>query len=211
MVPDTIDNVAPHMDRLNFAALLLIPFAPLISIFLGWYSGSNAIALVTAVTAFVAIYRLRKPDGDRPEVMQSFSTVQDSDHMDFGLENYGSEGILFLQVRVEKASSGDTLLELEPRDIPVHLSAGEFIGFLHDDRITDDRFLREIESFADKEGPREMVHLYYTFKPCRAMRVPEYMADLMDRPDENVLGKLVDKEDTPRRMELSKIQRWCSI
>lgn len=139
-----IREKAPHADWVIavFALVIFLPVgvAGLISLQLDFEQfGSVAIAYVTGVTAVAAIYQLRRPSSkERPAVRPSFASSEDNDLVDFGLKNYGPGPALYLQLELIHGESGSTLLRCRPRDEPLHLPEGDFLGFVHDSRTSDE-------------------------------------------------------------------------
>lgn len=203
-----VSNFAPNLDQ----PIIFFGIGVFLLAFLGieLFNGSAAIALVSALTAFVAIYRLRRPDKtERPAVRQSFENVKDKEYMDFGLKNYGPEPALYLQVEATLESSGETLFKFEPRDHPVHLPEGDFLGFIYDDHSPCDEFFTEIFNASGDEMPvDDKVYLHYSYVSPAGIREPEEWNNKLDRPDETI--DLTGKSKKPRQMEVSKVWNLCS-
>lgn len=205
-----VSNFAPNLDR----PTIFFGIGVFLLAFLGieLFNGSAAIALVSALTAFVAIYRLRRPDKtERPAVRQSFENVKDKEYMDFGLKNYGPEPALYLQVEATLESSGETLFKFGPRDHPVHLQEGDFLGFIHDDRSPCEEFFDVIlNASGDKMPVDDKVYFYYSYVSPAGIREPEEWNNELDRPDDTILEDLTGKSKKPRQMEVSKVWNLCS-
>ncbi|WP_226006709.1 hypothetical protein [Natrinema salinisoli] len=209
MSSELISDVAPNLDRYSIIFAILVFVLAISGTLL--LNGSAAIALVSAVTASVAIYQLRRPDKTtRPSVRQSFTT-NGSGSTDFGLQNYGPGPALYLQLEVTIASTGRSILTIGPRDPPIHLSEEEFIGFLSNERIDNDEFVNLISDIENTEVKSdEMIDLYYSYVSSTGMREPEALNVKEIRDDEDILQLLKDESQNPRRMEISKIRSYCT-
>lgn len=174
------------------------------------FNGSAAVALVTAFTVFVAIYRLRRPnETERPAVRLSFENVEDEECIDFGLRNYGPGAALYLQIEAT-TDSGQTIFKFEPRDYPLHLQEGDFLGFIHDDRWSCTSLLDLPNADEDEIPKNEMVYFYYSYVSTTGVRTPESYNSVQERPDKSILEKLKKGSEKPRQMELRRIWRRCS-
>lgn len=198
---------APEMDWKDVAFAIILLTILVVAV-LDFLSASLTLASITAVTAFAAIYRLRHPDQPTPPaVRQSFERDEHSDRTDFGLRNYGPEAALYIQIEVQMEGENGSLLEIEPRDPPIHLSEGEFVGFIHDDRIPDNGLSDLIGSTEDDvEG---QINLYYSYVSPTGQRVPKEMTDEPKRDDETILGELKGPNQQPRRIEIEKLRDHC--
>lgn len=205
-----ISDFAPNLDR----PTLFFGVGVFLLAFLGieLFNGSAAIALVSSLTAFVAIYRLRRPDEtERPAVRQSFESIEDEQYMDFGIQNYGPGPVLYLQIEATLDSSGETLFKFEPRDYPLHLSEGDFLGFIHDEHSPCEELLDSIaDTNKDKMPLDEMVNLYYSYVSTAGVREPRVRSDELNRPDDTILEDLKRDSEKPRQMEVSTVWNKCA-
>lgn len=203
-----IRQEAPHGDRYDLWFTLLV-FA-LAGIGIWQKNGSAAIALVTAVTASVAIYRLRTPDNTKvPAVRPSFGTLEDDNLMDFGLRNYGPGPALYLQIEAQLANSDEPLFEFGPREQPLHLSEEEFVGFIHNEQRPNDELRNAINDAEDEGKLDEMVHFYYSYVSASGIRVPDDMSYEPRRDDELILKNLREHSQNPVQMKLREIKKHC--
>lgn len=208
LIRNWLRREAPNGDWYD-AGFTIIVFALAIG-GIHFLNGSAAIALVTAVTASVAIYRLRKPDNMKiPAVRQAFEVDEDRDRMDFGFRNYGPGPALYLQIEARLADSNDVLFEFEPREHPLHLPEGEFVGFVHDDRPNDGLLNAINEAIEDGEQLDETVHFYFSYVSSSQVRVPEDMSYEPSQDDEEMFEELRNHSQKPRRMKLGEIQQYC--
>lgn len=227
ILPGKLDEVAPYMDKYDLAfffimfSIACLSLPPIDFSFLPRVAGlsfppqaitpSHSLAFITASTAFVALYRLRKPDDADmiSQVWQTFEPVEDGDYMDWGLRNHGSGCALHLQVRIEKASTDETVFSLKPKDDPIHLKSGEFLGFVHDDRITDTIELEDLRDDIEK-GSKDQLNLYYSFRSSEGSRIPKDMDGELETIDQDILEILVNETDYPRDIEMSRVVENCS-
>ena len=87
---------------------------------------------------------------------------------------------------------------------------GEFLGFVHDDRVPGDGLLSAIDDAKDEVEQDEEVYFYYSYISPGGGREPEKMHGETDRDDEEILGSLMEESNKPRRMEVMRIQQHCS-
>lgn len=211
-----IREKAPHADWVIavFALVIFLPVgvAGLISLQLDFEQfGSVAIAYVTGVTAVAAIYQLRRPSSkERPAVRPSFASSEDNDLVDFGLKNYGPGPALYLQLELIHGESGSTLLRCRPRDEPLHLPEGDFLGFVHDSRTSDEDFCNEIKDLEKEFDSTEMVDLHFSYSTPNGQRIPNHITGSLEREDDEILCKLKETTENPLKMELSEIQNRCT-
>lgn len=114
-VPRSFQKWIPYLDWYDVGFVVIVFGLAGFGIYL---TGDSAgIALVTAVTASVGIYRLRKPDDPkRPAVRQAFEPEKNGEK-DFGRRNYGPGPALYLKVEAGleiPADSEGFLFKLEP-------------------------------------------------------------------------------------------------
>lgn len=203
-----VSNFAPNLDW----PILIFGIGVFSLALLGneLFNGSAAVALVTAFTAFVAIYRLRRPDEtERPAIRLSFEDIEDEEYMDFGLRNYGPGAALYLQIEAT-TDSGQTIFKFEPRDYPVHLEEGDFLGLIYDNRWSCTSLLDLPNIEGDGMPKNEKVYIYYSYVSTTGARTPEAYNNVQERPDKPILEKLKRESEKPRQMELRRIWRRCS-
>ncbi len=107
----------------------------------------------------------------------------------------------------EAEESGEVVFSLRPREYPVHLEEGEFLGFIHDERLGGSAF--DLDTIQQSEEIPKYILLYFSYRSGEGTRVPKSKSGEMDRIDEDILDELVEDEDNPRRMETSRIIECC--
>lgn len=169
---------------------------------------SGIIALITALTAFIALYRLRHwPDKKRPAVREDYGEKGDTESFDFGLRNYGPGPALYLQavVTVEKEDTMDTVYRFTPHDTPIHLEEGEFASLLQEaeeDWLED--MLNKYGSEQARDGNPARVNLYYSYVSQTGAREPTYVS--ASREDENILTQIKQPDSEARHIELWRLK-----
>jgi hypothetical protein len=159
------------------------------------------VASIAAVSAWVAIYELRHPDGPTPpDVRQDFRTNDDGECLDFGLRNYGAGPALYIQFVAQV--DGEDSVCLGPLDRPIHLNEGEFVGLVNDDR--PDRNL-----FENKDGKR--VKLYCAYVSVEGVRGPRKLDVPDDDPEKDVLDELTEYHPMPQGMPMDTIRAELDI
>lgn len=183
---------------------------------------SGLLALLTAFTAIIALYRLRhRPNMTRPAVREDFENYDGEEPTDFGLRNYGPGPALYLQAAVEIVDDEsdddddrdfDPVTCLEVHEHPIHLQEGEFASLVLE---RDDCWVKEaVEEFGlqqsekDENGERNeslKVNLHYTYVSQSGAREPTDVTT--ERDDTHQLGstELTDRDDKPRRIELWRV------
>lgn len=210
----TVNEIAPHADWVTamFLIIILLPVgvATVLEIIgVGQY-GSLTLAWVTAITANAAIYRLRRPNRKaRPAVRPAFSPANNGVD-NFGLKNFGPDPALYVQIEAIDGKTGDTLFKSEPREEPVHLTEGEFVGFVHGDCAAENDMYKMLRDDVE-DGDFGMMYIHFSYLSPDGQRIPGYMHGQLEREDESILDRLKENGETPRRMELSKIRDRCLI
>lgn len=224
-----IRNVAPHADLYDalfalflgvivlagFATFVETTEAGLLKAWLDFIKSSGLIALLTAWTAIIALYRLRhRPDKTRPAVREDFDDSSGGDETDFGLRNFGPGPALYVQAVVTIERDGDGELEevgrLKPHDRPFHLREGEFAGLIFGDQkqwLEEMAEKYEIEpeegvNDQDQENP-PMINLYYSYVSHSGAREPTSIS--AERDDTNILKRIKDPKSEARSVELSRV------
>lgn len=202
-------EVAPNHDKYDFwGGVILVLFSGVaiwFSIIREDVTSTHVVAAIATITAFVAIYQLRHPETEtqhlRPAVRQGFHRLEGQSQVDFGLRNYGPGPALYLQVVTEV--NGGRRNEIKPHDRPVHLAEGEFVGLIHDDRVSDK--LKETAA----NGDVGEVELYYSYVSVRGEREPTNLS-IEDEGDADCLFREMTADDQdPRTMELSVVRDEC--
>jgi len=86
--------------------------------------GPFSIAAVSAIGGFFAFYQLRRRDvNEFPTLRPGFKNTEEDD---FGLQNFRSGPVLYLQVEVICEACNSTILTIKPDDKPTHLEQGEY-------------------------------------------------------------------------------------
>lgn len=183
---------------------------------------SGLLALLTAFTAIIALYRLRhRPNKMRPTVREDFENYNEEGPTDFGLRNYGPGPALYLQAAIEVVddesadddnSDFDPVTCLEVHEHPIHLQEGEFVSLFLE---RDDCWIKEmIEEFGIQQ-PEEgqngeqptclKVNLHFTYVSQSGAREPTDVT--AEREDTPLLEStaLTNRDDKPRRIELWRV------
>lgn len=176
---------------------------------------SGPITLVTAFTAFIALYRLRhRRDRIRPAVREDIENGETEGKADFGLRNFGPGPALYLQVlaTVECGDEVDSVACSPVHAHPIHLPEGGFASLVQD---AESNWLEEMaekydtdltESNRDEEHP-PMVNLYYSYVSQTGAREPTYVSTKRD--DEDILNDLKNMGADVRHVELSRVLEEC--
>jgi hypothetical protein len=214
--PPIIRNAAPFLDEYDVAFGVVLVTILLLGA--GEYIGQGTVlSLITAITAFIALYRLRhQPDKDRPTVREDFEKSETSPDLDFGFRNFGPGPAFNLQIVAAIEQENDDgeqamskrIWENEPHEQPVHLEEGDFWSFISD---TEENWLsdaiREYTPAEEESGNPLMVKFYYTYTTHSGARVP---TDLQtDRDDEEILDKIYDPSSPANRIELWRLAKKC--
>jgi len=202
-LPLSIRRNARHIDIIDVALLfilvigIIIAVAADIALFPPPNTPTDAILILTGLTAFYGQYRLRHPV-DEP--VPSMRPTYDSQYMAYGLKNYGPGPALYIQLKVTVSDDDfDGRRILSPHEPPVHLEEGEFYPISDNERLTSlienvagDQYLRFHYSFVSRWGIREPIHLH----------------GIADRPDDS--GILSDEHltDDPRRIRVKKYHEY---
>jgi len=193
---------APHLDKIDIGFGLVMAVAIWITVYFDWLSGSHAIAMVTAVTAFAGIYQLRHPTETlRPAVREDFDT--DSNKTDFGFRNFGPGPALYIQFVVKV--NGESRVKLNPQDPPIHLSEGEFVGFQFDQR-TDGTLWDADDSHNRLEGD---VRLHYSYVTEQGLREPVNLNISEYRDSQCLFEELTADDQDTRTIDLETVRRKC--
>lgn len=188
---------------------------------------SGLLALLTAFTAIIALYRLRhRPNKIRPTVREDFEDHDGDGTTDFGLRNYGPGPALYLQAAVEVVdddSDDDDNSEFDPvtcfevHEHPIHLQEGEFASLVLE---RDDCWVEEaIEEFGiqdleecDNGEPRDSVkiNLHYTYVSQSGAREPTDVTAERDDADLLKCAELTNRDGDLRRIELWRVANAVS-
>lgn len=202
-------EIAPNHDKYDLVGgVFLVLFSGVaiwVSMIREDVTSTHVVAAIATITAFVAIYQLRHPVTEtqhlRPAVRQGFHELEEQNQTDFGLRNYGPGPALYLQVVTEV--NGGRRNKIKPHNRPVHLSEGEFVGLIHDDRVSD-----KLKETAANEDVGE-AELYYSYVSVKGEREPTNLS-IEDEGDADCLFREITGDDQePRTMKLSLIRDEC--
>ncbi|WP_137287122.1 hypothetical protein [Halorussus salinisoli] len=165
---------------------------------------SAAVAIFTAVYAFIAFNRMRDSEGvwtNSPVVRRDFQSSTDSDSYDFGLRNFGPGPALYLRVHATVEPDGPSLT-IPESDPPLHLEEGEFLSLIQDELAV----LRDENSDLYEKDDAARVELYYTFESTSGRQTPPGLKN----PRDMSVDDLVDKADNPRTEKLENLRKVCT-
>lgn len=194
-------NVGPW-EIFFFSVMVIVIVAFIVaSYLLGSLSsqiGTLAIATVTAVGGFVAIFRLRRRDvSELPTVRPSFNNANG---IEFGIKNFQPGPALHFQLLVHCPDCDKELVELKPEDEPMHLEEGEFVS------LTNDEFGPKIpceEGTCIHDGNHETLHFYYTYTTKEGIQIPHYDTNVNAR--ECLLEERKEEGENPRSIKYERI------
>lgn len=185
---------------------------------------SGLLALLTAFTAIIALYRLRhRPDKTRPSVREDFNNYDEKEPTDFGLRNFGPGPALYLQAAVEVVDDDadndddefDPNLCYEVHDSPIHLREGEFASLVLErtepwlQEVANEFGVQQSEESEEQHGS-PVINLHYTYVSQSGAREPTALT--AKRDDTHLLENddLIKRDDDPRNIELSKVVKAVS-
>lgn len=223
-------DVAPYWDRYDsafasvLAGIILLGYGTYVVSSSGplnagteFLKNSGLIALLTAWTAIIALYRLRhRPDKTRPAVREDFKNRDGGDSTDFGLRNFGPGPALYIQAvaTVEKDQEQEEVVKIQAHDRPIHLKEGDFVSLVHDsedDWVSNMAEKYEISPSGGRKGdrvePEPMVNLYFSYVSKSGARTPTDVRS--DRDDTDVLDEITNPTDEPRQIELTRLANAC--
>lgn len=224
-------EVAPFCDKydLGFAGILgvivILGYATymetpslsgLVNTWPDFIGNSGLLALLTAWTAIIGLYRLRhRPDKNRPSVREDFNNLDGEGPTDFGLRNFGPESALYVQAvaTVEQKQEGteeEEVARFQVHDSPIHLREGDFASLVLD---VEEDWVSEMTEKYDTSQPEgdydcerntwPKVNFYFSYVSQSGARTPIGIST--DRPDDDILDKLKDDYDETRRIELWRV------
>lgn len=231
-VQSQIREFAPHLDKydvrfgITLLLVLVAGFAafvptPSISGFIGggveFMRTSGVIALITAWTAFIALYRLRhRPDKVRPTVREDFENCDNGDATDFGIRNFGPGPALYVQAvaTVEQGDDAHEVIRLPVHDYPIHLREGDFASLVlkaQEDwlnEVAEKYGIGQSESSnnADQGSP-PIVNLYFSYISQSGAREPTHIPTKRD--DKDILDDLKESTTDTRHVKLSQVVEAC--
>lgn len=221
-------DVAPFWDKYDwaFAVVLagivalgyvahveLIPSSGLLGAGADFIRNSGVIALLTAWTAIIALYRLRhRPEKTRPAVREDFFNCASENSSDFGLRNFGPGPALYIQAvaTVETDQKQEEVLRLKVHDQPIHLREGEFVSLVQDvEHDWVSKMAKKFETnqpegnFKRNQGNEPLVNLYFSYVSRSGAREPTTISS--NRDDADLLDKINNPDEEPRKIELSRL------
>jgi len=225
---EELQKIAPYTDEYDVAfgaVLLVILGIGILDRFLtgsDFLTGSETLALITASTAFIALYRLRHShEKRRPTVRPDYDPPDGNTPCDFGLRNYGPGPALYVQAVLEIRADEETERapewsgdgserspEFVPHHRPLHLDEGEFLGLFH--QVENDWLEEQCRTWTentDEKSDEPVVDLYYSWVSQAGMRVPEEIRT--DENDECVLDGIEEYDTGVRNIPLSDLRNAC--
>lgn len=227
-------DVAPFWDKYDsvFAGVLggmiIVGYATFVmssplGLFAAWTTfikNSGLLALLTAWTAIIALYRLRhRQDKTRPSVREDFNNLHGEGPTDFGLRNFGPGPALYVQavatVEQEKEEiEVDEFTRFQVHESPIHLREGDFASLVldeEDDWVNEMAEKYEIgqpdgDTDCEQENP-PMVNLYYSYVSQSGVRTPGDIT--YKRADSDVLDKIKEPNAEARHIELWRVVDAC--
>lgn len=207
-------GVAPYWDGVHSIVAGLISLLALSLIGIGVLVASGVlppiwittapgvyIVLISGATAFLAFYRLRRPDkSSKPAVRPSFEPTDEEDQYRTGLKNFGPGPAIYLQAKISGPGSTDPMI-LRPFERPLHLSEGEMFDITLDSP-PEEPSLSDLMGEADDN---EELIFEFTYLSDDGRREPSYFDMGSRRDDATVLDEL--NSDNPRRMKVGEIRR----
>lgn len=203
-----IKRVFVNADKLDWFFLAFLGAVIFFRAGVGSIYGESPIQLIeaavpytfSAIIAFVAVYRLRRPqDAYVPAVRPAFENTEIDSQQEFGLKNFGPGAALYFQLKIVVEETEETVFEFPPSNPPLHLPEGELLGVIYDDRLPNGRLLERIQ---DGEGTLEF---HYSYVSASGVREPVHVkAD----DDENILSELDSR--SPRKVEIDDIRGFCT-
>jgi hypothetical protein len=139
--------------------------------------------------------------------MPTFSPRDDGSGHDVGIANHGDEAALFFQLRVVHSETGRTLLDLAPRDPPVHLSVSQFVGLVHDTPPQKSDILSVIQD--EEISDSDEIHFYYTYNTVSSGRFPKDLDVDISVEDMCILDQIQRNRGAPRRIDVRRIRELC--
>lgn len=224
-------TLAPFWDRYDsaFAAVLLgmiaLGYATFVNtislsgVLVAWddfVRNSGLLALLTAWTAIIGLYRLRhRPEKTRPSVREDFDELEQEDGADFGLRNFGPGPALYVQAvaTVEEEQDQEEVTRLRVHEPPLHLREGDFasLAFHADEdwvsQMSDKYDIDRSDEERSEQENQPTVNLYYSYVSESGARTPTNVSP--DRDDADLLDQLKDTETCPRCIELSQVVKKC--
>lgn len=224
-------NVAPFWDKydtrfgLVLCSIIILGYATFVEtitwsgLFVAlsdFFENSGLLALLTAWTAMIGLYRLRhRPDKARPSVREDFKTIDGEGGADFGLRNFGPGPALYIQAvaTVEHEQEQVEVTRFQVHDSPIHLREGEFASLVLD---ADDNWVSkmaekyEIGQSEGNDGEQEnppKVNLYYSYVSQSGARTPTDVSSKRD--DSDILDKIKDPDADARCIEFSRVVDAC--
>ncbi len=201
--------------------------AKLLPAFAEFLKNSGILALLTAWTAIIALYRLRhRPNKIRPTVREDFD--ERDGETDFGLRNYGPGPALYIQalVTVGVKDGTEKVAHFQVHDRPLHLSEGEFMSLARDaewgwvEEMAKEYKIGESGDGNEEESRQSpMVNLHFSYVSRSGAREPTHMSTEGDNEDVFEISnrgdtgegssKSVQKSSKPRHIELRRVVEEC--